>query len=85
MVDFRHVNVLPQSFFSYYLDLSSDAFVQVVAAKLNFAPSSQLDLLQLAAHLMRKTSKRKYLNVIIVIISTFYHRLVLLAPCCGEA
>ncbi len=49
MVDFQHVNILPESFFSYYLHLSSNALVKAVAAKLNFPTSSKLDLLQLAA------------------------------------
>jgi hypothetical protein len=48
MVDFQHVNILSQSFFSMYLHCSSP-FVQAVAAKIGFPVSSQLDLLFSAA------------------------------------
>lgn len=49
MIDFQHVNILPESFFSFYLHLSSDPFVQAVAAKIGFPVSSQLGLLASAA------------------------------------
>jgi len=49
MVDCQHVNVLPQSFFSFYLHRSGGPFVRAVAAKIDFPVSSQLDLLETAA------------------------------------
>ena len=45
MVDFQHVNILPKSFFSFYLHGDTDPFVQAVAAKIGFPVSSQLGLL----------------------------------------
>jgi hypothetical protein len=52
MVDCQYVNVLPQSFFSFYLHGSSAPLVQAVAAKIDFPVSSQLDLLGAAAFIV---------------------------------
>ncbi|KAJ7211613.1 hypothetical protein GGX14DRAFT_623160 [Mycena pura] len=49
MVDHQHVNVLPTSFFDYYIYASEDPFVQAVAAKIDFAPSAQRAQLRLAS------------------------------------
>jgi len=49
MIDFQHVNILPKSFFSFYLHRNTDPFVQAVAAKIGFPVSSQLGLLASAA------------------------------------
>ncbi|KAG5641160.1 hypothetical protein DXG03_005876 [Asterophora parasitica] len=48
LTDCQHINVLPESFCSFYLHTSTDPIVQAVSAALNFPTSSQLGLLKSA-------------------------------------
>jgi hypothetical protein len=48
MVDFQHVNVLPQSFTSFYFH-TADPFAKEVAERIDLPVSSQLSLLVQAA------------------------------------
>ena len=49
MVDYQHVNVLPESLVSFAMHLTTDAFVKAVAEKVDFSQSTKLELLELAA------------------------------------
>jgi len=60
MVDFQHVNILPKSFFSFYLHRGSYPFVQAVAAKVDFPVSSQLGLLAAAAGIVIQSGESSF-------------------------
>ncbi|KAG5638515.1 hypothetical protein H0H81_012152 [Sphagnurus paluster] len=60
MVDYQHVNILPQSFASFYLHRSSDPFVKAVAAKIDFPVSSKLDLLMQAAYIVLQSGNSSF-------------------------
>ncbi|KAJ7214248.1 hypothetical protein B0H12DRAFT_367766 [Mycena haematopus] len=49
LVDCQHINILPESFFSFYLHNSADPVVRAVAVALDFPVSPQLGLLEAAA------------------------------------
>ncbi|CAA7269339.1 unnamed protein product [Cyclocybe aegerita] len=53
MIDCQHVNVLPQSFASFYFHHTTDPFVKAVAERINLPVSSQLALVESAASFCR--------------------------------
>jgi len=60
IVDFQHVNILPKSFFSFYLHGDSYPFVKAVAAKIDFPVFSQLGLLAAAAGIVTQSGKSSF-------------------------
>ncbi|KAF8214039.1 hypothetical protein K438DRAFT_1750129 [Mycena galopus ATCC 62051] len=57
LTDCQHINVLPRSFFSFYLDGSTKPLIQAVATTVDFPASSQLSLLNSAAGIILQSGQ----------------------------
>ena len=60
MTDYQHVNVLPQSFASFYFHYTTHPFVKAVAERINLPVSSQLALLASAAGIVLQSGNSSF-------------------------
>ena len=58
MVDYRYVNVVPESLVSFALHVASDTFMKAVAEKVDFPQSTQLEHLELAFILVMQSTNK---------------------------
>lgn len=58
MVDYQHVNVLPESFVSFALHVATHAFAKAVAEKVDLPQSTQLEDLELAAIIVMQSANK---------------------------
>jgi len=58
MVDYQYINVLPESFVSFALHVTTHSFVKAVAEKVDFPQSTQLEQLELAAIIVMQSANK---------------------------